>query len=95
MRADPRRPALAIAIASAVAIASTATSALAAGAPDAGARLAYVDPGSGSFVLQALVAALAGLAVAINAYWRKIKQVLGLGAPKQNDEAEGTHPSDD
>jgi hypothetical protein len=95
MKGDSRRRALAIAVASAVAIASAATPALAVGAPEAGARLAYVDPGSGSFILQALVAALAGLAVAINAYWRKIKQVLGFGAPKQDEDAEGTHPSDD
>ena len=36
-------------------------------APD-GPRLAYLEPGPGSFLLQALVAMLAGAVVAINAY---------------------------
>jgi len=52
-------------------------------------RLAYIDPGSGSFVLQALIAAVAGAAVAINAYWRKIKSLLGLRSTKpEADETE-------
>ncbi len=35
-------------------------------------RLAYVDPGAGSFILQALVAMIAGAVVALNAYWKRI-----------------------
>jgi len=61
---------------------------------DAGGRLAYVDPGSGSFILQALVATLAGAAVAINAYWAKIKRVFGRG-PSEDDDTKGNPPSDD
>jgi hypothetical protein len=34
----------------------------------------YLDPGSGSFLLQLLVAALAGAGVAIGANWAKIKR---------------------
>lgn len=50
-------------------------------------RLAYIDPGSGSFILQALIAAVAGAAVAVNAYWGKIKGILGIGTPKPEDES--------
>jgi hypothetical protein len=34
---------------------------------------AYLDPGSGSFILQLLVAGILGGAVAIRMYWDKIK----------------------
>jgi hypothetical protein len=34
---------------------------------------AYVDPGTGSYVIQILIAALAGAAFAVRIYWRKIK----------------------
>jgi len=69
--------------------------AFATGAPGGAAKLAYVDPGSGSFILQALVATLAGAAVLINAYWRKIKQLLGIGAGEQDDHAADDKPDDD
>jgi hypothetical protein len=62
---------------------------------DTGPRLAYVDPGSGSFILQALVATLAGAAVAINAYWAKIKRVFGRGASEEEDDGAGNPPSND
>jgi hypothetical protein len=62
---------------------------------DSGTRLAYVDPGSGSFILQALVATLAGAAVAINAYWVKIKGLFGRGTPDDDEDTKGTPPSDD
>lgn len=64
------------------------------GAAD-GVRLAYVDPGSGSFILQALVATAAGAAVAINAYWGKIKKLLGLGASPADDETADSQSHDD
>ena len=34
----------------------------------------YLDPGSGSFLLQLLIAGLAGLGIAIGAQWSKIKR---------------------
>lgn len=36
------------------------------------ANAAYLDPGSGSFILQLLLAALVGGAFIIKTYWRKI-----------------------
>ena len=34
--------------------------------------LMYLDPGSGSFIIQMLLAGLLGVAVAIRIYWKKI-----------------------
>lgn len=95
MHADQRGLTLGIAIATAFAFGPDLAQALATGAPEEAAKLAYVDPGSGSFVLQALVAALAGAAVLINAYWRKIKQILGVGAREEDDHAADDQPDDD
>ncbi len=50
--------------------------------------LAYIDPGAGSFILQALVATLAGIAVVVHTYWRKIKVFFGLAAPEEDDSDE-------
>jgi hypothetical protein len=51
-----------------------AMSSSAAAAPDSSMqRLAYLDPGTGSMILQALIATLAGTAVAVSAYWKRIK----------------------
>lgn len=48
---------------------------------------AYLDPGSGSYLLQFLIAGLLGASVAIKIYWRKIRRILGL-VPKGEDETE-------
>ena len=34
---------------------------------------AYIDPGSGSILLQAIIATIAGAGTAISIYWKKIK----------------------
>jgi hypothetical protein len=39
---------------------------------------AYIDPGTGSMLLQGLIAAIAGVAVTVRLYWYKIKAALGL-----------------
>ena len=36
-------------------------------------ELAYLDPGSGSFIIQLLIAGAVGAAFAIRMYWKKIK----------------------
>jgi hypothetical protein len=48
-------------------------------------RLAYLDPGAGSFMIQALVAALAGIAVTARLYWSKIKSMLGIATSDDDD----------
>ena len=37
---------------------------------------AYVDPGTGSYFLQILIAGLLGAAFAVKLYWRKIRRFL-------------------
>lgn len=47
--------------------------------------LPYLDPGSGSFLIQLLIAALLGLGVAVRASWSRIKGWFGV-KPKADDE---------
>jgi hypothetical protein len=37
---------------------------------------AYLDPGTGSFIMQGLVAGAAGGLIAIRTYWRRIRRVF-------------------
>ncbi len=55
-----------------VAVAFTPLAAIAAGQP-LEIRVAYLDPGTGSLIVQALVAAFAGAVVVITSYWQKIR----------------------
>jgi hypothetical protein len=47
--------------------------------------LPYLDPGSGSILIQIAIAAILGLAVAIRASWGSIKKLFGA-KPKQKPE---------
>ncbi len=38
--------------------------------------LMYLDPGSGSFILQIVIAAVLGGAYAVKVYWKKIKKLF-------------------
>ena len=40
--------------------------------------LAYIDPGTGSIVLQALVATFVGAAIAVKLFWHRILKFLGI-----------------
>ena len=40
--------------------------------------LPYLDPGSGSFIIQIAIAALLGLGVAVRASWGRIKGWFGI-----------------
>jgi hypothetical protein len=49
--------------------------------------LPYLDPGSGSFLIQLLIAALLGLGVALRASWGRIKGWFGIKSqPKVDDD---------
>jgi len=39
---------------------------------------AYLDPGSGSAILQGVLAAIAAVAIALKLYWHKILVLLGI-----------------
>ncbi len=45
----------------------------------------YLDPGSGSFIIQILIASLLGVALALRASWGKIKTRFGA-KPKIEEE---------
>ena len=48
--------------------------------------IAYLDPGTGSIIIQAVVAGLVGALALGRMYWSKIKSLVGKGEPKSGDE---------
>ena len=56
-------------------------------------QVAYLDPGTGSLILQALVAALAGAVVVITSYWQKIRALFRRSS--RDSELSDNAPSDD
>ena len=50
-----------------------------------GNKLAYLDPGSGSFLIQLLIAALLGAGIALRASWGKIKGIFGIKSEVDED----------
>jgi hypothetical protein len=54
-------------------------------------QLAYIDPGAGSFLVQALVAAAAGLAVASRHYWSQIRGFFGRAQQPPPADTAGRH----
>ncbi len=75
-----------------VAAVFTPLAAIAAGQP-LEIRVAYLDPGTGSLILQALIAALAGAVVVITSYWQKIRTFFRRSS--RGSEPSDTAPSDD
>ena len=55
---------------------------------------AYLDPGTGSIVLQGLIAGLAAAAVVIKAYWYKIKSFFVKSDSKSLLEEDGDSDSE-
>ena len=55
------------------------------------APLPYLDPGSGSFLIQLLIATLLGLGIAVRASWSKIKGWFGIKpkADEDDDDSSG------
>ena len=50
--------------------------------------LLYLDPGSGSFLIQLLIAGLAGAGIAIAISWAKIKRLFQKNKPVDPDKDE-------
>lgn len=55
---------------------------------------AYIDPGTGSLVLQGLIAGLAMAAAVIRGYWYRIKAFFRRKPPPQPPAAEPKPPGD-
>ena len=52
------------------------------------ASLAYLDPGAGSMILQALAGGIAGLVVMGRLYWGRVKRAFRFGrsdSPTENE----------
>ena len=50
-------------------------------------HVAYLDPGSGSLLLQAIAGGVAAVAVTARLYWRRIKRALRIGKPEEETPA--------
>jgi hypothetical protein len=50
---------------------------------------AYIDPGTGSALIQGLIAVVAALGVTLKLYWHRVIRFIGLGDDKDSK------PSDD
>jgi hypothetical protein len=60
--------------------------------------LLYLDPGSGSFILQIVIAAALGGAYAVKVYWKKIKKLFkgkaGVEEPAEISDGAGVEQSE-
>ncbi|PKN94486.1 MAG: hypothetical protein CVU44_05210 [Chloroflexi bacterium HGW-Chloroflexi-6] len=52
--------------------------------------LAYLDPGSGSMLMQLLLAALLGMGVLVRSQWKRIKNLFG----RKDDEDQDDEPKE-
>jgi hypothetical protein len=50
------------------------------------AIFAYLDPGSGSFLIQLAVAAIVGLLVVLRLQWQKVKKFFGRGGSSEAED---------
>lgn len=54
---------------------------------------AYLDPGSGSAILQGILGALAAIAITLKLYWHRFLRLIGLRKPIEDDAEEQTKAS--
>lgn len=47
---------------------------------------AYIDPGTGSALIQGLIAAVAAIGVTLKLYWHRIMRFFGLGESEDIDD---------
>lgn len=52
------------------------------------AAWAYIDPGTGSFIVQGIIAAVVGAGLAIKMFWRRIVSALTGKSPAEDDDDE-------
>jgi hypothetical protein len=50
--------------------------------------LGYIDPGTGSIIIQALVAAVVGVGIAVKLFWHRILKFLGIRKPIESNESD-------
>lgn len=47
---------------------------------------AYLDPGTGSMMLQVILGGVAAVGVAVKLYWHKLRVAIGLGKKKESEQ---------
>ena len=52
-------------------------------------NLGYIDPGSGSMILQVLLGGIAAAAVALKVFWRRVLEFLHLSKPERTAAVRG------
>ena len=52
---------------------------------------AYLDPGTGSILLQAVIGGVASGLFIVRMYWRKIKTLLGVGEATEHSSTKDHH----
>ena len=50
---------------------------------------AYLDPGTGSMMLQVILGGIAAVGVAIKLYWHKLRVAIGLGKKDKTEKDSG------
>lgn len=50
--------------------------------------LAYIDPGSGSFILQVVIGTLLGASVAVKMYWARLRAYFGSRNERNDGDAD-------
>lgn len=48
--------------------------------------VAYLDPGTGSMLLQVILGGVAAVAVAIKLYWHKLRAALGMARKEETED---------
>jgi len=59
-----------------------------------GRAYAYVDPGTGSYILQIVIAGVVGAAFTLKLLWRRIRLLMSNAVSKRKDRR-GERPSDE
>jgi len=49
---------------------------------------AYIDPGSGSAIMSAIIGFFVAIGIVVKTYWYKIKSLFGGGSKKSSTESE-------
>lgn len=52
-----------------------------------GPAFAYLDPGTGSMLLQVILGGVAAIGVVIKLYWHRFRVAIGLGRKENSDDA--------
>lgn len=47
--------------------------------------LAYIDPGTGSIILQAIIGTVVGVGIAVKLFWHRILKFIGIRKTDQTD----------